>query len=275
TYIAIAKLQLEGVQSIITQIGAGLGQIADGATGSGDGDDGETFTYSKTDSDTWSITITKNSTVTTYIDVNGSTYTLEADASAEGDGAFGKIQIVVTYTDADTWELTTTMLGGACSDDDVRAPSNFRIHMELADGLWKGKAMMYMPRWAESNPTCASTPDDVNGFNLYSDFVGDADVAKMNVYAMTRNESTVTGFPLSDFCTEFPGMCTGGSVGSETPADYDNSVCIETGESTGTWNSSCTAQAPASSAVPAATFGDASDWVAPNDFYDMTITVGP
>ncbi len=277
-YLAISKQQLDMLRSVISEIGQGLGQLPDGASGSRT-EDGETIEYSKTSGTVWSFTLKRGSTTFAYIGVNGSTYTLEIDLAEAGedDGAFGKFESVVQYTDENNWSLTNTMLGGECSADDVRAPQNVRIVMAKAGGLWKGKAMMYHPRWAvfSPEPTCATTPDDDTALNLYSDFVGDNEVAKMNVYMLkrTRAANEITSHPLSDFCNEY-ALCSGGVLGSETLSNYPNSVCIESDSGDGIWNSDCSAQASSDSNVPTATFGSASDWVAPTAFFGLDITVG-
>lgn len=279
-YLSVSKDQLGMVKQIVSEIGTNLGQLDDGASGTVS-ETGMTINYSKTDSDTWSVTLINNvsSNTAAYVSVDGSAYTLEIDFSeADDDSAsVGKYQALVNFTNGNTWDLTATMVGAACSDDDVRAPQNVKIRMEKASGLWKGKAMLYHPRWAEfsPDPTCSSTPSDTNGLNMFSDYVGDNTVAKMNVYMLkrTRAANEITAHPLSDICSEY-AICSSGSIGVETPASYPNSACILASNGDATWNTDCSTEAPASD-VSSASFGSSSDWIAPSDFYGLDINVGP
>lgn len=282
-YLSVSKQQLDMLTTIVSSVGSQLGHLADGASGSTSGDS-LNIQYSKTDSDTWSLTLVNASTSQTaaYISVDGGLYTLElnfANMPAEPNTPTqGSYSSVISYTDANTWSITSTMLDSECQSDDVRAPQNVSIVMSKADGLWKGKAMLYHPRWASfsPDPTCSTTPTDAIGLNMYSDFVGDGTVAKMNVYMLkrTRAANEITSHPLSDICTEYPSICSSGNIGSETPTSYPNSVCVEASTGDSNWNSSCSSIS-GGAAVSSASFGASSDWVAPSSFYNMSITVGP
>ncbi|WP_409478687.1 hypothetical protein [Pseudobdellovibrio sp. HCB154] len=283
-YLAVSKQQLDMVASIVSGVGAQLGQLEEGASGTVN-EDGMILEYSKTDSLNWSITIrnASNSNIAVYVLVANNSYTLELNFAnfppEDGAPTQGSYQSIIDYTDADTWSMTSTMLDSECNPDDVRAPQNIRIAMSKGSGLWKGKAMLYHPRWAEfsPDPTCATTPSDANGLNMFSDFVGDNTAAKMNVYMVkrTRAANAITSHPLSDICNEYVGICDGGGqIGTETPASYPNSVCVEASNGAANWNSDCSAVTGGSS-VAAASFGPAGDWIAPSSFYNMSITVGP
>lgn len=282
-YLAVSKQQLDMVSSVVGQIGAVLGNLEDGASGSSTEED-MIVEYSKTDASNWSLILrnAQTSNIALYVSVASSVYTLEFNVAnmppEPGAPTQGVFQAVINYTDANTWSMTSTMLDAECSADDVRAPQNVRIAMAKADGLWKGKAMLYHPRWAEfsPDPTCATVPSDNNGLNMFSDFVGDHVAAKMNVYMVKRTRSVldIVSHPLSDICNEYAGICSGGNIGAETPANYPNSVCVEASDGSSNWNSDCSAVTGGAS-VAAASFGPAGDWIAPSSFYNMSITVGP
>jgi hypothetical protein len=282
-YLSVSKQQLDMVSELASNIGSALGDIEDGTSGSFTDVDG-IVEYNKTDSSNWTVTLKNASTsnVAVYVSIASGTYTLEFDMAnlppEDGAPTQGKYQTVINFTDENTWDMTSTMLNQECNADDVRAPQNIRIKMSKASGLWKGKAMLYHPRWAQfsPDPTCATTPSDSIGLNMYSDFVADHAVAKMNVYMVkrTRALNDIVSHPLSDICNEYAGLCSGGTLGAETPASYPNSVCVEASDGDANWNSDCSA-APSGTTVSAASFGASSDWIAPSSFYNYDVTVGP
>ncbi len=262
--------------SIVGQIGTSLGQLPDGATGTFTGESNESGTYSKTDSDTFWILMKIGATNAAYLAVDGGSYTLELDGAAIGSPQGGKYASTVSFTDSTNWTITTTIAGTSCSTSEPRGPQNLQLKVSKAGSLWTGKAMIYAPRWAIWNPepTCSSTPTTDTSFNMYSDFVADNTVAKMNVYTAKSDKTAIASYPIAQFCTEYSSLCTGGVFGAETPASYLNPVCVTASSGTANWNSNCSAQ-DAASTVSAASFGSSSDWIQPNEFQNYSITVGP
>ncbi len=275
-YLAAAKQHLDNMITVVGQIGTSLGELPDGATGDFSGESGDTGSYSKTDSDTFWILMKINGTNAAYLAVDGGSYTLELDGVAVGNASGGKYASTVNYVDSTNWTITATIAGATCDQTEVRGPENLQIRVTKAGALWTGKAMIFAPRWAIWNPdpTCASTPSAATSFNMYSDFVADNSVAKMNVYTAKSDKTSITSYPIAGFCTEYSSLCTGGVFGAETPASYLSPVCVTASSGAASWNSNCSAQ-DASSTVPAASFGSASDWIQPNVFQTQTITVGP
>ncbi len=275
-YLAVAKQQLDSMITVVGEIGTSLGELPDGATGDFRGESGDTGSYSKTDSDTFWILMKVNGTNAAYLAVDGGSYTLELDGPAIGNASAGKYASTVNYVDSTNWTITATIAGASCDPLEVRSPQNIQIQVSKAGALWTGKAMIFAPRWAiwSPEPTCASTPSTATSFNMYSDFVADDNVAKMNVYTAKSDKTTITSYPIAGFCTEYSSLCTGGVFGAETPASYLSPVCVTASSGAANWNSNCSAQ-DASSAVPSASFGSPSDWIQPNVFQTQSITVGP
>lgn len=276
-YLGISKQMFDITQQMITSVGGALGDLQDGSSGQTTNSEGQIIVYSKTSASVWSVWLKTGSGVpVAYFASADNVYTLEFDAAQAEDGSVGKFASTLTYTSDDTWSMTSTIAGAACRDEDARAPQNISIVMKRAGQMWTGKTMMYLPRWAKNgNPVCSDSVTDAIATNIYSDFVGDNSAAKMSVYMLkrTRAANEIASHPISDMCNEF-NLCTSGQLGSETLANYPNPVCIPATTGDATWNSDCTGVSGAST-VQAASFGPASDWVAPTDFHQIAIDVGP
>lgn len=277
-YLGISKQMFESVSDMVTQIGSGLGQLPDGASGQVTTEDGQIIIYSKASAEQWSFEMrTAAGVPLAYVSIVGGVYTLEMDSAASGEqGATAKFSSILSFTDSDTWTMTSTIVGMACDANDARAPQNFRIVMNREGALWTGKSMMYLPRWANvGSVNCSSTSDDDKDANIYSDFVADETAARMAVYALkrTRGANEISSHPLSQICTEFSPLCGGGStLGSETPSNYPNPVCIPASTGAGSWNNDC---GGVSTTIQSASFGPSTDWLAPSSFHGLTISVGP
>lgn len=275
-YLKVSKEQLDAVTQIVAAVGGALGELPDGASGTFEAEDGRTGEYTKTNSENYTFTILSGATKLAYIQVTGTTYLLEMDFGGLGEEGGGKYEATVAYTAADNWTMTVMHSGGACRTDDPRAPQNVRLIVGKSGALWTGKVMLYSPRWAQfsPDPTCGDTVADTTSFNMYSDFVADAVVAKMSVYVANSTRTDVASRPISAFCTEYPSLCPGGSVFiAETPASYANPACITAATGAATWNSNCSS-APGGTAVSAASY-DATAWIEPATFKTSTTVVGP
>lgn len=274
-YLKASKEQLEAVTKIVGNVGGALGQLPDGASGTFQSDNGRTGEYTKTNADNYSFTILSGATKLAYVKVTGTTYLVEIDFAGMGETTGGKYEAEVVYTAADSWSMTVMFTGAACKTDDVRAPQNIRLKVTKSGALWTGKVMLYSPRWAQVNPdpTCADTVTAAKTFNMYSDFVADATVAKMSVYVGTNQTTNIAAKPISAFCTEYGSLCTGGVFIAETPANYANPACITAATGSATWNSNCSGVS-GGTAVSAASY-DATAWIEPATFKDSTTVVGP
>jgi hypothetical protein len=213
-----------------------------------------------------------------HLTVNGSVINVKADFAYspeedEDSPEEGKIETEIDFTDTDNFTADIKILGMGCQDSDVRAPSSIAINMKKADGVWQGKAMMYMPRWLVDDSTaCTFTPTNASKMFIYTDFVGDDEGSSMNLYMMPNSVSTaaaIANYPASAFCDNF-GICNNGyGFGDQNPiASYENSACITTTAST--WGAACSS---ANTLISTPTFSDPSLWYLPSDFQNATVTV--
>lgn len=268
-YVSLAKTMFDATRSVFSGVKDEVDSYADNTTATGTAD-GFTFEGSKTDSDTFKVLLLKNTKPAVYIEVDGSTYTMKGDITALGQGT-GKMEVQVTFTDENTWKVDAWVTEMGCSSTDPRAPDIIRVLMDKTESLWKGKATFYSPRWVATDPTCNDTPTDANGILFYTDFVGNNDAAKANVYTLLRNKTTVdTSFPLNEICPDIITSGTQANCMGVNISSYINPFCNPTSTNNALWNNSCTSH---SSAVSSATFGPESDWVVPSKFYIKTVSL--
>ena len=269
-YLSVSHRLFAQSTQIVGQVGSHLGNVADGDTGEQAIGDGSTVYYDKTDSTHYSI-LRKDAAGTsrTYITVSGQATTLQVAGPGGGNGP-SDIQIRLNFTDDDTWTLEFLGVAAPCNNDDVRAPERFRIAISRDGAVWTGKAMLYMPRWMDQNPTCNTTPTDETSMLLYTDFVADDLAAKASIYMLQRDQvslADIENFGMDQICTNYPSIC-----GQSPPSlsEYQNPFCNAASTDVAVWSDDCTS---VSTTVGAAPFGLASDWTTPNALYQETFAL--
>jgi hypothetical protein len=207
-----------------------------------------------------------------YINVAGTVVTVKmsfADliaAGAETDAtAIGNLEGTMDYTDANNYSVTVELSGMPCNADiDISAPKNMKVIVTKTAGLWKGYSMLYHPRFGRSDRTgytCDTVESDTTGRAIYSNFVGDATAAKVNVYMMYRTLADVstltTNYGLDQICgfdnNIFADACgstgPGGINPSSKMATFHNSFCNPALNLIATWGETCSEIAPTVSAA--------------------------
>lgn len=274
-YMDMAKDFLDLVLDLVTETNSAIEAAADGESGSFEiEDDGIAVAYSKTSATDYSLLLTVDDESIGYVDVNSTQYTLQMDLTAiadVGDEAPESFEIVVNYTDDNTWNMVAFMTALPCDDDDARAPERFRLVIDKTDGLWAGKAMLYNGVWlygmaeGEGNPTCDTEASDELAISFYTDFVGNDTATKASVYLMPRTLDTLDG--IADYGMDNMDENFGASFDS---SEYANPFCNEAGTLIATWDDDCSA---VDATIGSAEFGSASDWVIPSEFYLDEITL--
>lgn len=284
-YMAMAKMQLDMIITMVSQVGTAIGDIPDG-TSSNASEGGMSISFSKTSNTNFQILGGDGTNSGMYLSVNGSSYTLQSDFSAldigEADAPTGgKLETVISYTDSDNWSLNTKMIDMPCDPTDVAAPQNIVIKITKANGVWTGKAMMYHPRWIGSN-TCATTPADNISINIYTDFVADDLVAKANVYmgqsSVDWSAAVKTDYEVTDLCSNYGGALGGSCVNDfmgGNAASVTVPFCNPASTNEAIWNTGAayTTCLTTSSTVQNASFGSSSDWINMNALKSETVTL--
>jgi hypothetical protein len=257
-------------------VGTGLGKLADGASGTHtEGTD--TIDYNKTSDTDFSILYKKNSKAGLYLKVKGNVYTLQMDVNAvDPTQAAASIQVDVTFTDANTWTVTTFFYNSTCSTAKPNDPNRIKVVIGKASGLWTGKAMLYMPHLREATPSCSTTESDTTGAVYYTDFAADDTAAKAHIYFMkrTRLASEISDtYSMTHVETEL-GVDVDASTTQTALTGVENQVCMTPTTATFSTGTSAGAQCtPASTAVSAASYGASTDWTSPSSFYGATVTL--
>ncbi len=272
-YLRLGKSTVDLLAQLASGIGAALGQVPDGNAGTSD--DGK-ISWNKASSTVWSILARGTGNApNSYFSVNGSTYTLKFDNSVSLTGPdSGQADAVVTFTDENNWTVDVFYSKTECVATDVGAPSKVQIRMAREAGLWKGKAMLYAPRFeAPGETVTCATASGTHQLAMFTDFVGNDESSKAALYLIpaTNNDlSTIGNFDLMDFCTNFAAYC--GGMGEPTAmflASYPNNWCTTGPNIAPTWNSNC----PTNAVVSAATFSAATNWIVPDTLRVKTVTL--
>lgn len=276
-YLKIGKQTVDSISQMAGSIGTALGQIADG--NSGTSTDGK-ITWNKTSSTVWSVMA--RSTVAgnpyAYFSINGGTYTLKVDANNATTPETKQIEATITFTSSADWTVDVFFGNDLCSSTDVGAPSRAHLKLAKANGLWTGKAMLYMPRWQSPGTTltCATPAGQpASEITMYTDFVGNDTSTKAALYLMpatenTANLTTIGSFDLADFCTNFGTSCDGtGEPPSAGITAYANPWCTTGAGTNPTWGNDCTSN----TAVSAASFSSNTLWTTPANLKTKTVTV--
>ncbi len=240
-----------------------------------DGGDVSKLDYNASSATKYSVLFHAKTDPLMELSVDGSQYTISFDltkASNYDSTGPGSLKSVINYTDDNNFTVDLTLAGFNCDPNDVRAPDTIGIHLELADGLWQGKAMMALPRWV-GDQTCATAPTTDTEMFIYSDFVGDAANTTMSVYMLpgAATIDKIANYPASSLCSSIPSMCQGGyAVGSTNPVSvYTNPTCVTADSDLG-WGSAC---ASSEAKIAAPTYGDQGLWTEPQTLQGTAITV--
>lgn len=272
-YINLSKTLFNSSRQAIAEVSTYLGDLKGG---SGSVQDGSiTFYYNKTSGSKYSV-LGKNAqgAAFMYITVSENNYTVKMDfgnlpqeMQDQGDSSpsGSKFEMAFSYTAETAWNLTATMAGMACQADDVSAPGTLRLMISRSGSLWKGKAMMYNPRFNQNS--CDVTPTDETGMCIYTDYVADDVAGKANVFVMHPtvadvNEITDASYGISTLCTTSPSVCNSQSL--------KNPFCNPTQTMIGLWDNTCTDN---SSAVSESAFGAATEWTTPRVLSEFGISL--
>ncbi len=278
-YLRIGKNTVDTLAQLANSIGGSLGQVPDG--NSGTSNDGK-VSWNRTTSTVWSVLARGLSgNPLAHFSINGNVYSLKMDANQdENNPRAQQFEATVTYSDANNWTVDIFSSNLVCDPNDVGAPSKARVVLTKANGLWSGKAMLYMPRWQSPGTTltCA-TAYGLPGseITLYTDFVGNDTSTKAALYLIPATENTaglpgIAGFDLPDFCTNFATSCDGpGEPTALMLAAYPNNWCTTGAGTSPTWGNNCNTNAP----VNAAAFSSAALWTTPSQLKARTVTVPP
>jgi hypothetical protein len=267
-YISLAKMFFDMTRTVVDTLGVQLGSLADGSSGTVTTPEG-TITYNKVSATEYSILMKKDGNPFSFISVNGSSATVKMDFTQSGNPEDrGSFETTVVYTDSDTWTVNALFRNENCDTDDARAPEMINVLIAKSGAVWTGKSMMYNPRWV-GDVACTDTPTDGSSMNFYTDFVGDDAAAKVSVFLMQRDKSTladISDFAMKNLCTKY-NFC--GDPAPDLSA-YNNPFCNPDTTDVAVWDNSCGSY---STAVSAADFGPASDWIIPNVFYTKTVSL--
>ena len=277
-YIRIGKDSVDNISSIASQIGSALGQIPDG--NSGTSPDGK-VSWNKTSSDVWSI-LSRNASngSIAYFSVNNGVYSLKINENNdETNPQDHQIEATITFNGASDWTVDIYFGNGVCDPLKVSDPSKAHLIVSKSNGLWTGKAMLYVPRWQSpgaSAPTC-STAAGASDIAMYTDFVGNDESAKAALYLIPSTESVVgnitdANYSLPHFCSLFPSSCAGGAgqlANSNALNAYPNNWCTTGAGTTPTWGNSC----PSNTAVTSASYLNSANWVAPSVLKTYSVTM--
>jgi hypothetical protein len=272
-YNKIGKSVVESISSIANEIGAALGGLSDGSSGTST--DGK-ISWNKTSSTVWSVLARGTSNQSqSYISINGSTYTLKINQAVDVTSPKNQeIEAVINFTNSNTWTVDVFFSNLECDAADPNAPNKFKLNLSFDGTLWTGKAMLYSGRWKApgATVTCA-TGYGTADIAMYTDYVGNDTSTKASLYLIppaTGSLAAIGNFDLNDFCTNFAGSCGGG--GQPTGgylAAYPNPFCTTGPGTAPTWNNSCTTNAP----VNAASYSNANLWVLPNALKVQSVTM--
>ncbi|MBF0316037.1 MAG: hypothetical protein HQK52_21635 [Oligoflexia bacterium] len=294
-YMNMTKTFMRVTRLVLNKVGTEMGTVADGSSATETLSDSATLTYSKTDANNYSILLKDaNGTPAMYLSLASGVVTLKTSLQylptsirdsmgTDAPTTNEKIQVTLTYTDENNWNIDSRVVGMACETDDVAAPSTIIIKVAKSSGVWQGKAMMYHPRWIGSSNTCSTTPSDTTATCIYSDFVANNSAAKANVYMLARDVSTISStYIINKWCDNYAATLYGGNTssctglfsnnGTGSASDYVSPFCMDpnSGSPVATWNSTCSSL---SSTISAADFGASSDWIAPSSIYSVDITI--
>jgi hypothetical protein len=275
-YIKVGRNAVNSISDMAAQIGKALGEVPDG--NSGTSTDGK-ISWNKTSAEVWSVLARNSSNASVaYFSVNNGVYSLKVDANnADSNPVDQQIEATITYNSATDWTVDVFFKNNVCDPTDVGDPSKVQIRMTKQNGLWNGKAMVYVPRWqtpGSTAPTCA-TVAGTNDIAMYTEFVGNHTSTKAALYMIPTTESstaaiTSANYSLPQFCTNFASACGSGTGQiSVALSGFGNNWCTTGPNTDPSWNNDCTSN----TVVQAASYTASSNWVAPSNLKAYSVTM--
>ncbi len=282
-YLEMTEEFLENTIEIIDEAGESIGLIPVGNSGSADLENGLSVEYSHPAENDFSILILNNGEPAIYLDVDDTTYTLMSDTTAlpeseNDDTDFGKVELEISYTDLNTWEVSTKLTDFQCKPLNPWAPQTIQMSIGMEDSIWQGNAMLYSPIWAQSitDLDCDETHDPSLSACIYTEFIADNDAAKANVFMMPETATSVDedNYGLDRLCDQYPTIfglnCTNLTTFLQIDlSQFQNSFCNPTSTDVAEWNSDCSDY---SEVIGSADF-PALDWIPPNQIPSLTVTL--
>jgi hypothetical protein len=288
-YLAISKAHVAIMKAFLAGISQGLVDIKDGDANQ-NGVEIDAYIkllYNKTSATDFSILAKSIASGESYFYFKsvGTTYQLEidfakipAEKKSPSDPAVGKVSVSLKFTDSTHWIIEVFASEFACKTDDPKGPEKIKISTKRNGEIWNGKAMLYNSRSMEDNATCATAGSDERSSATYTEFAGNHQVSKANVYLMKR---TVTGstsadysnYTLNNLCATYASnwASSGGQIMCENflqnqfgepVSTYSNPFCNLRTTNIPSWSNTCSSY---STEVSAASFDDNEVvWVAPN-----------
>ncbi len=283
-YIDMQKMILTMAKEIVNHTQQKIDSVPDGSEETGvTVPNGMTLDYKKTTSSKFSILLKKDSTPVLYLDVDGNNYTIKTNVNVMSEGQRpGMLEASIVYESETSWTAAVLLANMGCDYSDVQRPDVMKIIMTRNADLWKGKAMMYNPRWLVVNPTCETEITDDIAMNFYTDFVADSAAAKANVYMMKRTVTSVdsiTNYGFNALCTNgtIPTLiCNSNNVFgvsgklSDGIVVYVNPFCNPDTTDIAEWSNTCSSY---SQTVSDAEFGSSSDWIIPSGLFNLSVVV--
>lgn len=291
-YVRTARLMFGFSHLIVRDVARGLGHLPDGSTGTMHIEkDNVTVQYRKTSFLNFELLLKQADRPVGFIKVEEGHYELRFDiAILEQDNPQskgGKIAVDVTFKNRESWQTEIQISDTLCDPADADDPEAAYLRVGRDNGLWKGVTMFYNGAAAsfEEEITCETPRNDQNGLVIYTDFVANRRAAKAAMYFMRRNETdtqNISEFGLNGFCGHYADLCQSLGVALGLPVDtagqqvathlsqFGNPYCAQRGSRDITWNDDCSA---VSNEVSAAPLQDGSDWMAPSEFYQMSVPI--
>ena len=264
-YLDMARDFVSMTQTVVEEIGTALGDLPDGSAGTVT-EGAQTIHYSKTSATRFSILI-EESAPAAYFDINEGTYTLRFDLDnfSDSEGNAGQLDTTVSFTDDENWSVVLFLAGMDCDDSDPRAPERIHIRVTRAGTLWTGKAMFYSGRWLADPVSCDLEEEDDTSMNFYTDFIANDTAARASVYMMSRTKddlSDIEDFGMDQLGDNF-------SIPDDT-TPYVNPFCNPATTLDALWGDDCSSL---DTALAAADYGPATDWILPSEFYLLDVTI--
>jgi hypothetical protein len=273
-YLANAQRSVGTVQNFLSQISSAMSRISVPGEGSINVPmNGQTMTilYKATTRTKYSLLFKNVSTPILSFKADDKHYvmTMRTGKNGSSDPAQQFVMVIdISYQSPEEFHVETKFHQMPCTTDDTRAPNNYVSVIDVADGVWKGKAMMMSYTWlggsGDSGPLCSDDPS-TSGMSIYTDFVADDSYASASLYMMPWDVATVEALvasPVRAFCTTFSGKCSDGVAFGSSISSLGSIFCISRASGAASWTGPCTSSSSAD--VASGSFGDASDWIVPD-----------
>lgn len=261
-YLSMAKMVFDASSGMIEEVSTEIGALGVG-TGTVTKEHAS-YTYNKTSDSEFSI-LGRDSNNQPFIYVRAADMRYEVrsnfaklpDEVGSASDEVEAVQLNIDYTSANQWVLTVTLYMPGCDPNDVGKPEIIRLYVTKSGSLWKGKAMMYNPRWGGDNEVnCETEPSDATAKCLYTDFVADDSAGKASVFILPRTISDV------NLITDYGINVMNGSL--------TNPFCNPTQTMAAVWDNACSDY---SATVSTTDFGPATEWTTPSDLYQVDVAL--